>query len=685
MDSYSQNRDTFLPVSRQDMEARGWYYCDFLVVTGDAYVDHPSFGASVISRVLEKDGFRVAILAQPDWNNIDELLAFGKPRYGVMITSGNVDSMVANYTVARRKRTEDAYSPGGKAGRRPDRAVTVYCNMARRAFGDIPVIIGGIEASLRRFAHYDYWDDSLRRGILEDSGADLLIYGMGEKAVSQIAKRLKKGAKIKDITDIRGTCYMTREPSCDFEAVMLPSFEEISKSKKEYARAAFMEQNEQDYIRGKALLQKSGNRYLVQNPPMAPLTMEEFDGVYELPYTYGVHPDYEKEGGVPAIEEVRFSVTHNRGCFGTCTFCALALHQGRTITARSHDSVIKEAQRMISFPDFKGYIHDVGGPTANFRKPACQKQLKSGTCAHRACLYPTPCPNLDTDHSDYLELLTKLRELPGVKKVFIRSGIRYDYLMCDKNDDFFEALVRYHISGQLRVAPEHISSRVLFYMGKPFFDVYDRFIDKFFRINKKVGLKQYPVPYLMSSHPGSNLDDAIELAQYLRKNKITPQQVQDFYPTPGTLATAMYYSGYDPRTLKPVFVAKTSEEKKLQRALLQAHIPENRYAVIEALKKTGREDLIGSAPGCIITANARDKAWSGKKPDGKTEGGKKEGGKAPAKASAKNRKPETQKNNGKKPASQKKSSLKPENSKPNGKKPQQKGNSRPQKGKVKGR
>ncbi len=615
MEKISQNREAFLPVNRQDMEARGWYYCDFLVVTGDAYVDHPSFGASVISRVLEKDGFRVAVLAQPDWHSIDELLAFGKPRYGVMITSGNVDSMVANYTVARRKRTEDAYSPGGVAGRRPDRAVTVYCNMARRAFGDIPVIIGGIEASLRRFAHYDYWDDSLRRGILEDSGADLLIYGMGEKAVSQIAKRLKKGAKIKDITDIRGTCYMTREPSCDFEAVMLPSFEEISKSKKEYARAAFMEQNEQDHIRGRALLQKSGDRYLVQNPPMAPLTMEEFDGVYELPYTYGVHPDYEPMGGVPAIEEVRFSVTHNRGCFGSCTFCALALHQGRTITARSHESVIKEAERMISFPDFKGYIHDVGGPTANFRKPACQKQLKSGTCAHRACLYPTPCPNLDTDHSDYLELLTKLRALPGVKKVFIRSGIRYDYLMCDKNDDFFEALVRYHISGQLRVAPEHISSRVLFYMGKPFFDVYDRFIDKFFRINKKVGLKQYPVPYLMSSHPGSNLDDAIELAQYLRKNKITPQQVQDFYPTPGTLATAMYYSAYDPRTLKPVFVAKTSEEKKLQRALLQAHIPENRYAVIEALKKAGREDLIGSAPGCIITANARDKAWSGK--DGK--------------------------------------------------------------------
>ncbi len=670
MEKISQNRDGFLPVNRQDMEARGWYYCDFLVVTGDAYVDHPSFGASVISRVLEKDGFRVAVLAQPDWHSIDELLAFGKPRYGVMITSGNVDSMVANYTVARRKRTEDAYSPGGKAGKRPDRAVTVYCNMARRAFGDIPVIIGGIEASLRRFAHYDYWDDNLRRGILEDSGADLLIYGMGEKAVSQIAKRLKKGAKIKDITDIRGTCYMTREPACDFEAVMLPSFEEISKSKKEYARAAFMEQNEQDYIRGKALLQKSGDRYLVQNPPMAPLTMEEFDGVYELPYTYGVHPDYEKDGGVPAIEEVRFSVTHNRGCFGSCTFCALALHQGRTITARSHDSVIKEAERMIQFPDFKGYIHDVGGPTANFRKPACQKQLKSGTCAHRACLYPTPCPNLDTDHSDYLELLTKLRQLPGVKKVFIRSGIRYDYLMCDKNDDFFEALVRYHISGQLRVAPEHISSRVLFYMGKPFFDVYDRFIDKFFRINKKVGLKQYPVPYLMSSHPGSNLDDAIELAQYLRKNKITPQQVQDFYPTPGTLATAMYYSGYDPRTLKPVFVAKTSEEKKLQRALLQAHIPENRYAVIEALKKAGREDLIGSAPGCIITANARDKAWSGKdgrKPEGKHNGesGKKAAGRPSGKSFAKDKKPNEKQNSGKKPV--------------------QKGNSRPVKAKGKGR
>ena len=450
---------------------------------------------------------------------------------------------------------------------------------------------------------------------------------MGERAISEIAKRLKKGEKINTITDVRGTCYMSKTPDCDFEgALMLPSFEDCAGNKKEYARAAFLEQNEQDPIRGKALVQKSGERYLVQNPPQMPLDTEEFDAVYKLPYAYDVHPDYIPLGGVPAIEEVKFSITHNRGCFGSCTFCALALHQGRMVTCRSHESILEEAQRMTGFPDFKGYIHDVGGPTANFRQPACKKQLKQGTCAHRACLYPTPCPNLDTDHSDYLSLLNKLREIKGVKKVFIRSGIRYDYLMYDKTDDFFEALVRYHISGQLRVAPEHISPRVLGYMGKPHFDVHKRFIDKFFDINRRVGLKQYPVPYLMSSHPGSNLDDAIQLAQYLRENRITPQQVQDFYPTPGTLATAMYYSGYDPRTLKPVYSAKTSEDKKLQRALLQAHIPENRYAVMDALKKAGREDLIGSAPGCIITARAGDRAHKSKqsgKSDNKAQNGAK--------------------------------------------------------------
>ena len=620
MEKTPLSRDLYLPVNRQDMEARGWYYCDFLLISGDAYVDHPSFGAAVIARTLEKDGFRVAVCAQPDWNNVNSLLSFGRPRYAVLISPGNVDSMVANYTVARRRRTEDAYAPGGKTGHRPDRSVNVYCNLARRAFPDIPLVIGGIESSLRRFAHYDYWDDSVRRSILEDCGADLLIYGMGERAISEMAKRLKKGEKISDLRNIRGTCYLSKTPDCPYEgAVMLPSFEEVAEDKKEYARAAYLEQNEQDPIRGRALVQKSGSRYLIQTPPQMPLNTEEFDAVYELPYTYDIHPDYIPLGGVPAIEEVRFSVTHNRGCFGSCTFCALALHQGRMVTCRSHESVLREAERMTAFPDFKGYIHDVGGPTANFRGPACKKQLKQGTCAHRACLYPTPCPNLDTDHSDYLSLLNKLRELPGVKKVFIRSGIRYDYLMCDRSDEFFEALVRYHISGQLRVAPEHMSPRVLGYMGKPHFDVYRRFIDKFFEINRRVGLKQYPVPYLMSSHPGSNLDDAIQLAQYLRENRITPQQVQDFYPTPGTLATAMYYSGYDPRTLKPVYSAKTSEDKKLQRALLQAHIPENRYAVIDALKKAGREDLIGSSPECIITARAGDKAHKNKQPaSGKT-------------------------------------------------------------------
>jgi len=602
MNTSTMPRRSFLPTCREDMEGRGWYYCDFLLINGDAYVDHPSFGAAVISRVLEKEGFKVCVLSQPDWNSTEELLQFGKPRYGIMITSGNVDSMVANYTVARKKRTEDAFSPGGKVGSRPDRCVTVYCNLARRAFPGVPVVIGGIEASLRRFVHYDYWSDSLRRSILEDCGADLLIYGMGERAVTQIARALKAGKKPWEITDVLGTCYMSKTADVPFDKVLhLPSFEEIAADKKEYARAANLEYREQDPIRGKALVQKSGNRYLVQTPPQMPLSREEFDALYDLPFAYSVHPDYDDRGGVPAIEEVKFSITHNRGCFGTCSFCALALHQGRIITSRSHESVLKEAKKMVDFPDFKGYIHDVGGPTANFRHPACKKQLKSGTCPDRACLYPTPCPNLDPDHSDYLKLLCELRQLPGVKKVFIRSGIRYDYLMCDKNDKFFEALVKYHISGQLRVAPEHISKRVLYYMGKPFQDVYDRFVSKFFELNRKAGLKQYPVPYLMSSHPGSNLDDAIELAQYLRANKITPQQVQDFYPTPGTLSTAMYYTGLDVRTLKPLFVAKTSEEKRLQRALLQAHIPQNRYAVMDALKQAGREDLIGNSRDCIIT------------------------------------------------------------------------------------
>ena len=595
-------RCDFLPVSQEDMRERGWYYYDFLLVTGDAYVDHPSFGTAVISRVLEKKGFRVAILSQPDYHSVRDFEQMGRPRLGVLVNSGNIDSMVAHYSVARRRREKDAYTPGGQTGRRPDRAVIVYAGLARRAFPGLPVVIGGIEASLRRFAHYDYWDDRVRRSVLVDSGADLLIYGMGEKPVTEIALRLKKGEDVGSIRDVRGTCFLTSDPSeCAFEdALTLPSFEQVAGDKKAYARAAFSEQNEQDFVRGHALIQQHGERYLVQNPPVHPLEGPELDAVFDLPYARYYHPDYEKQGGVAAIEEVQFSIIHNRGCFGSCSFCALALHQGRYVTSRGHDSVLREAQAMLKNPDFKGYIHDVGGPTANFRRPACKKQREAGACADRQCLFPTPCPAIDADHSDYLALLRKLRALPGVKKVFIRSGIRFDYMMRDKKEDFFRELVEYHVGGQLKVAPEHISPGVLHYMGKPFADVYDRFCDRFYKITAECGKEQYLVPYLMSSHPGSRLEDAIKLAVYLKRHRMSPEQVQDFYPTPGTLSTAMYYTGLDPRTLKPVFVARTPEEKAMQRALLQCRNPKNRGLVLKALKLAGREDLIGSGPDCLI-------------------------------------------------------------------------------------
>ncbi len=595
-------RCDFLPISRQDMLERGWYYYDFLLVTGDAYVDHPSFGTAVISRVLEKNGFRVAVLSQPDFHTTADFEAMGRPRLGVLVNAGNIDSMVAHYSVARRRREKDAYTPGGQPGRRPDRAVIVYSGLARRAFPGLPVIIGGIEASLRRFAHYDYWEDKVRRSVLADSGADLLVYGMGEKPVVEIAKRLKKGERIGDIRDVRGTCFMAAsEADCLFaDPVRLPSFTEVSQNKKSYARAAFAEQNEQDFVRGHALLQPHEGRVLVQNPPVHPLEGRELDAVFDLPYTRWYHPDYEEMGGVAAIEEVQFSIIHNRGCFGSCNFCALALHQGRYVTSRGHDSVLREAEKMLKNPDFKGYIHDVGGPTANFRRPACKKQAAVGTCADRQCLFPTPCPALDAGESDYLALLRKLRALPGVKKVFIRSGIRFDYMLRDKKGEFFSELVQYHVGGQLKVAPEHISPNVLHYMGKPFADVYDRFCERFYKITAECGKEQYLVPYLMSSHPGSRLEDAIALAQYLKKHRMSPEQVQDFYPTPGTLSTAMYYTGLDPRTMKPVFVARTPEEKAMQRALLQCRNPKNRDLVLRALVLAGREDLIGGGPDCLI-------------------------------------------------------------------------------------
>ena len=608
----------FLPVSKEDMQERGWWWYDFLLVTGDAYVDHPSFGPAVIARVLEADGYRVAVLAQPDWHSAADFLAFGRPRLGVLIGAGNLDSMVAHYTAAKKRRNEDFYSPGKKAGKRPDRATIVYANRAREAFGsEVPIIIGGLEASLRRFAHYDYWDDKVRRSILFDSGADLLVYGMAEEAEREIARRLKKKIPVSEMHDIRGTAFIAASPSeCAFESVSVPSYAEVRENKRLYADATRIEYREHDPVRGKAIIQEHDGRYLIVNPPMMPLETKELDRVAELPYVRTYHPMYEAEGGVPAIEEVRFSVIHNRGCFGGCNFCALAFHQGRMVTRRSHESVIREVTELTKLPDFKGYINDVGGPSANFRHHSCKKQAKFGMCPDKRCLAPTPCPNLDADHSDYLALLRKLRSIPGVKKVFVRSGIRYDYMLEDKNDDFFTELVRYHISGQLKVAPEHCIDGVLDYMGKPHIEVYERFMDKYRRLNDRYSKEQYVVPYLMSSHPGSTLGDAVALAEYLNKKGRQPEQVQDFYPTPGTVSTCMYYTEIDPMTMKQVYVAKSFHEKAMQRALLQWKRPDKRRLVIEALKEAGREDLIGYGPECLVRPDVpKRKTPPAKKPE----------------------------------------------------------------------
>ena len=606
----------FLPVSKADMEERGWWWYDFLLVTGDAYVDHPSFGTAVIGRVLEAEGYRVAVLAQPDWHSADAFRAMGRPRLGVLIGSGNLDSMVAHYTAAKKRRSEDFYSPGKKAGLRPDHAVIVYANRAREAFPDLPIVIGGLEASLRRFAHYDYWDDKVRRSALADAGADILVYGMGEYATREIARRLKKKEPVGSLTDIRGTAVLVSDPSiCAYDSLTLPSFEAVSSNMTDYADATRVEYEEHDPVRGKALIQPHGSRYLIVNPPAMPLSTEELDFVAELPYTRQYHPMYEPMGGVPAIEEVKFSVIHNRGCFGGCNFCSLAFHQGRMVTSRSHESVIREVTALTKFPDFKGYINDVGGPSANFRHPSCAKQVKYGMCAQKRCLAPTPCPNIDADHSDYLALLRKLRNIPGVKKVFVRSGIRYDYMLEDKNQEFFAELVKYHISGQLKVAPEHCIDSVLDYMGKPHIGVYEKFMDQYRRLNDKYSKEQYIVPYLMSSHPGSTLQDAVALAEYLNSKGRQPEQVQDFYPTPGTISTCMYYTGLDPITMKPVYVAKSYHEKAMQRALLQWKRPDKRKLVIEALKEAGREDLIGYGPKCLV----RPEASAGKPASKKAE------------------------------------------------------------------
>ncbi len=612
----------FLPISKEDMQGRGWYYCDFLLVTGDAYIDHPSFGTAVISRVLEDAGYRVAILSQPDFRSEADFLAMGRPRYAVLINSGNIDSMVAHYTAAKKRRHDDEYTPGGVGGKRPDRAVTVYSKLARRAFPDTPVYIGGLEASLRRFAHYDYWADHIMPSVLQDSGAAGLMFGMGEHSVVELANNLKAGKKGIDVVrNIRGISYMTHNhEDCAFPAVWCPSLEETIADKRKYAESVQIQYQEQDAVIGKAIIQKHGNSYMIQNPPSIPLTTEEMDHVYGLPYMRTYHPSYEAMGGIPAIQEVQFSIIHNRGCIGACNFCALAYHQGRFISARSHDSVVREAKQISQHPDFKGYIHDVGGPTANFRFPACKKQEKYGLCKDKRCLFPTVCKSVQADHTDYLTLLRKLRELPGVKKVFVRSGLRYDYMMADKNDAFFTELVKHHISGQLKVAPEHMSDNALYYMGKPSFSVYEKFKKRYEKINEKLGKKQYLVPYLMSSHPGATLEDAINLACYLNSVGYMPQQVQDFYPTPGTLSTAMYYSEIDPRTMKPVYVAKTKEAKAKQRALLQWRKPENRPIILAALKEAGREDLIGFGKECLIRPARGQK--TGTRTDVKGRGGK---------------------------------------------------------------
>ncbi|MBQ3111840.1 MAG: YgiQ family radical SAM protein, partial [Firmicutes bacterium] len=578
------DRDLFLPVSKEDMLRRDWHYCDFLIITGDAYVDHPSFGPTIIGRILEAAGYRVAIMPQPNWKDPEAFKALGRPRYAVMISAGNLDSMVAHYTAAKKRRHDDYYSPGRKIGLRPDYATLVYTQRIREAFGDIPIILGGLEASLRRFAHYDYWQDKVRGSFLIESSADILTYGMGEYATLEIAKRLASGQKVAQITDVRGTCVAVKDPAeCAYTYVEVPSFEVVRKDKVAYAKANMVEYEEHDAVVGKAILQRHGDKYLLVNPPAYPLPREELDRVAELPYVREPHPMYDALGGVPAIDEVRFSVTHNRGCFGACTFCSLAFHQGRTITSRSHESVIREVTQLTKHPGFKGYIHDVGGPAATFRRPSCQKQLKHGMCKKRACLAPEPCPNLDADHTDYMQMLRKLRKIPGIKKIFIRSGIRFDYLMKDPSGEFFADLVQHHISGQLKVAPEHCVAHTLDYMGKPHIDVYEKFKEKYERLNQKYHKNQFLVPYLISSHPGCTLEDAVQLAEWLNKQGHMPEQVQDFYPTPGTLATCMWYTGLDPRTMKPVFVPKSQHDKDMQRALMQWRKPQNRALVLEAL------------------------------------------------------------------------------------------------------
>ncbi|MBQ2667281.1 MAG: YgiQ family radical SAM protein [Clostridia bacterium] len=610
------DRTHFLPVSRADLIARGIDRLDFVYISGDAYVDHPSFGTAIISRILESHGFTVGIIAQPDWKDPDSISALGEPKLGFLVSGGNMDSMVNHYSVTKKRRRQDAYSPGGEMGRRPDYAAVVYSNLIRRTYKKTPIILGGIEASLRRLGHYDYWSDKMKRSILMDSGADIISYGMGERSIVEIAEALRSGIPVREISFVRGTVYKTSEMPMDPDCIHLPAFDKIQTSKELYAKSFYRQYLNTDPFTAKTLVEPytADNLYVVQNPPQKPLTTAEMDAVYALPYARTYHPDYEAAGGIPAIEEVKFSLISNRGCFGACSFCALTFHQGRIIQTRSHESLLEEASMMTQDPDFKGYIHDVGGPTANFRQPACKKQLTHGACKNRQCLFPEPCPNMEADHSDYVALLRKLRALPKVKKVFVRSGIRFDYLLADPDETFFRELVKHHVSGQLKVAPEHVSDGVLKMMGKPQNSVYRKFVKRYKELNQEMHLDQYLVPYLMSSHPGSTLQDAIRLAEYLRDLGYMPEQVQDFYPTPSTISTCMYYTGLDPRTMKPVYVAKDPHEKAMQRALIQYRDPKNYELVTEALLKAGRKDLVGTGPKCLLRARHGDTRFVQKTP-----------------------------------------------------------------------
>ena len=600
----------FLPISKEDMAERNISQLDFICITGDSYVDHPSFGISIISRMIEDQGFTVGIIAQPDWHSDRDFTKLGRPKYAFLITAGNIDSMVAHYTAAKKKRSDDAYTAGGKAGKRPDRAAIVYSKAIKRIYGDdMPVALGGLEASLRRFAHYDYWDDAVRPSILEDSGADLLMYGMSEHQIVEICNRLAKGENIHDLRDIRGTAYLCDPKDTPLGAAECPSLALCRENKEEYAKACKIQYDWQDEVYGKTVIQRQTSKMLVQLPPALSLTTPELDHVYELPYMRTYHPIYEAEGGVPGIKEVEFSITHNRGCFGNCNFCSIALHQGRRISVRSKESILREAKLLTTLPNFKGYIHDVGGPTANFRAPSCTHQLKYGLCKGRKCLAPEPCKNLEVNHEEYLDILREIRKIKGVKRVFIRSGIRYDYLIEDENDEFMRELIEYHVSGQLKVAPEHRSAAVLDMMGKPHIEAYRKFQDKFYKMTGQIGKEQYLVPYLMSSHPGSTLKEAVELAQFLKSLKMRPEQVQDFYPTPGTISTCMFYTELDPYTMKKVYVPKTAEEKGMQRALLQYFKPENRRRCIEALIKAHRTDLIGMGKDCLVKPDEQYSAY----------------------------------------------------------------------------